>query len=114
MEILKEKSVSLSEVKHILEKKKKDYSDKDVELLYEQKRALEHSKKYAKLNVKDTEDLKKKLTTLDLKLNEEQVIKIVDIMPKTVDDVRAIFAKERFKYDEAKIKEILNLIDQYK
>lgn len=114
MEVLKERNVSLPEVKSILEKKKREYAEKNQELIYEQRRALEHARKYAKLSLKDAEDLMKKLANLEIKLTEEQIVKIIDIMPKTVDDIRAIFAKERFKYDESKIKEILDLLEQYR
>jgi len=42
------------------------------------------------------------------------VSKIVDLLPETTDDVRAIFAKERFKYTEEEIKQITDLVDQFR
>ena len=51
------KPVSLSEVKNILKKISKERK----ELLYEQKIALEHAQKFAKLNVKKNEELIKEL-----------------------------------------------------
>ena len=56
----------------------------------------------------------KKLSELELKLTEEQIVKICDLLPETVDDMRAIFAKERFKYSEDEIKKILDIVDQYR
>ena len=48
MEILKEKNLSLSEVRNMLDKIRKEYFERDEELSYEQKRALNHARKYEK------------------------------------------------------------------
>ncbi|HEX54668.1 MAG: hypothetical protein DRO90_01985 [Candidatus Altiarchaeales archaeon] len=114
MKILKERFVPIAEVKSILEKKEREYKRENNELLYEQKRALEHARKYSKLSLKDSRELIKKLSELDLNLTEDQIVKISDLLPETVDDVRAIFAKERFKYTEEDIKKILEIVDQYR
>ena len=53
--------VSISEVKNILKKIEKDRK----ELLYEQKIALEHAIKFAKLPIKKTTELIKELSKLD-------------------------------------------------
>lgn len=114
MKVINERYISLAEVKKILKDKEKKYPKEEKELLYEQRRALEHSQRYAKLKIKDVRGLMKKLGELDMNLTEEQIIKICDLLPETVDDVRAIFAKERFRYNEDEIKKILDLIAQYR
>lgn len=114
MNIIDEECLPLAEVRRILEEKEKAYSKEGGEMLYEQRRALEHTKKSGKLSLKDTEELIKKLNELDLQLTEEQIVKICDLLPETVDDVRAIFAKERFKYGEEEIKKVLDAIAQYR
>jgi len=106
--------VSLTEVKHILEKKEKEYNAAGVEFLYEQRRALDHARACSKLNLKDTKALIKELTKLDLNLTEDKIVKIADILPEDVDAVRAIFAKERFRYEEADIKKIIDVVDHYR
>ncbi len=114
MKITSDRYVSLPEVKKLLGDKEKRYTGEGKELLYEQRRALEHSQKYAKLKMEDARELITKLGELNLNLTEEQLVKICDLLPETVDDVRAIFAKERFKYDEGAIKRILDVIAQYR
>ncbi len=114
MNIIDERFLSLAEARKILEEKEKAYSTEKKDMLYEQRRALEHSQKYAKLSLKDTEELIKKVGELDLHLAEDQIVKICDILPETVDDIRAIFAKERFKYNEEDIKKILDVLAQYR
>ena len=102
------KPVSLSEVKNILKKVEKERK----ELLYEQKVALEHANKFARLPAKKTEDLIKELVQLEF-LQEIQAYKIADILPTTEDDVKTIFAKERTTLSESNIKKILEIVKKY-
>ena len=95
------KPIPLAEVKNILKKVSKDRK----ELLYEQRIALEHAQKFAKLPVKKTNDMIKELKGLEF-LTETYAIKIADLLPETADDVKAIFAKERITLGENDIKKI--------
>jgi DNA-directed RNA polymerase subunit F len=102
------KPVSLSEVKNILSKVSKDRK----ELLYEQKIALEHAQKFAKMPVKKTNDLIKELSALEF-LQEIHVYKIADILPKNEEDIKTIFAKERTNLGENEIKKILDIVGKH-
>ncbi len=112
MDIVEQKVVPLARVREILEKVAEGYTEEGRELLYEQKRALEHARRFPKLSVAETEELISNLQ--DFNLKPEQIIKICDLLPETVDDVRAIFEKERFRYTEDEIKKIIDLVAQYK
>jgi len=100
--------VSLSEVKSILKKVEKERG----EMLYEQKIALEHAHKFAKLPVKKTNDLIKELKTLEF-IHDVHAFKIADILPTTDDDVKAIFAKERITLGGNEIKNILETVKKH-
>jgi len=104
----KSRPVSLSEVRSILKKIEKDRG----EMLYEQKIALEHAHKFAKLPVKKINDMVKELSSLEF-INEHNAYKIADILPKTNDDVKTIFAKERLSLGENEIKKILEIVSKY-
>lgn len=109
--VLEEKEpepVSLAEVKNILKKVEKERK----ELLYEQKIALEHANKFARLTEKKTKDLIKDLKTLDF-IQDAHAYKIADILPTTEDDIKTIFAKERITLKENDIKSILNIINKH-
>ena len=103
-----DKIVSLSEVKNILKKISKERK----ELLYEQKIALEHAEKFAKLSAKETKDLITDLMKLD-HMDELQAYKIADILPNTEDDIKAIFAKERYTPNDKEIKNILEIVKKH-
>jgi len=100
--------VSLPEVKNMLKKIEKERK----ELIYEQRIALEHAQKFAKLSVKQTKDLIKDLMKLE-NIGEAHAYKIADILPTSEDDVKAIFAKERVTPSESEIKDILKIVGKY-
>jgi DNA-directed RNA polymerase subunit F len=102
------KILSIAEVKNILRKISKERK----ELLYEQKIALEHAEKFAKLTLKQTKDLISDLMKLD-HVEEIQAYKIADILPNTEDDVKAIFAKERYTPNDKEIKNILEVVKKH-
>ncbi|MEM0467211.1 MAG: RNA polymerase Rpb4 family protein [Candidatus Thermoplasmatota archaeon] len=102
------KYVSLAEVKAILKKIESERKD----LIYEQRIALEHAEKFVQLSVKQTKDLIKELRSLG-KIEEVHAYKIADLLPKTVEDVKAIFAKDRYTPNEAECKKIIDIVKKY-
>lgn len=108
VESTEKKYVSIAEVKHILSKISKDRE----EMMYEQKIALEHAQKFAKLNVKKTNELIKELQTVE-PVAEIHSYKIADLLPETSDDVKTIFAKERITISENDIKKILEIVRKH-
>lgn len=109
-----ERPITISEVKETLKQQEKDYSEEGKEMLYEQKRSKEHADIFAKITLKQAKELSEKLATLPMQLPADRLTKIIDMMPETTDDVRAIFAKERFKYTEEEIKQITDLVAGYR
>jgi DNA-directed RNA polymerase subunit F len=100
--------VSLSEVKSILTKVEKERE----ELLYEQRIALEHANKFAKLNITNTKKLISELKKIEA-IDEHQAYKIADILPKNIDDVKTLFAKERITLSDNDVKKILSIVATY-
>ncbi len=103
-----DKILTLAEVKNILKKISKERK----ELLYEQKIALEHAEKFVKLSAKQTKDLITELMKLD-HVEEIHAVKIADILPNTEDDVKAIFAKERYTPNDKEIKNMLEIVKKH-
>jgi len=99
-----EEYASLSEVKNLLIQ-----ADKDGELTYEKRLALEHSKLFSSLNVTQSKKLIKDLLKME-RVSEHIAFKIAELLPKYPDDVRPIFAKERFTLENDEIKQIIELV----
>jgi DNA-directed RNA polymerase subunit F len=103
----KVKYISLVEVKNLLEKE-----EKKRELTYEQKLALEHAKHFSILSATKAKKMVEELTQLE-RITEPFAYKIVDILPKHPEEVRAIFAKERYTLEDTEIKKIIKIVENY-
>ncbi len=101
------KYVSLAEVKNLLEKE-----EKKRELSYEQKLALEHAKHFSKLAITKANTMVEELVKLE-RITEPFAYKIADILPKHPEEVRAIFAKERFTLEDDEVKKIIKIVEKY-
>jgi DNA-directed RNA polymerase subunit F len=98
--------VPLSEVKKML-----DGEEKARELSYEQRLALEHARHFSNSALAGDEKLVKKLMNIE-RINEPLAVKIVEVTPKTENEVRAIFSKERFNLEPEEIQEIIKIMSE--
>lgn len=107
MKMAEPKIVTMSEVKVLLEKEQEKR-----ELTYEQTLALQHVGTFVKLSPTKTRKLVKSLTELEF-MSEANAIKIADILPKEAEEVRAIFAKERFTLEKGDVDKIMGILEEY-
>jgi len=114
MKIIEHHPVSMAEARELLDKTAEKYAKEDKELYYEQKKAIDYVHRFSKLSAENAKELEKKLKGLDINFEESQIVKICDLLPEDADGIRAILAKERFKYDEEEIKRILDTVAQYR
>lgn len=103
--VFEEKVITSSEAKSILEKSSKN----EEEPIYEKKITLEHLVKFTKLSPEEARKLVEALVKSNEKIREDIAVKIVDLMPQDENDVRAIFAKERYALVKEDIEGILRL-----
>jgi len=105
--IIKEELLTLAEVKEILDQIKLSRADEE-ELGYELRRAMRHAELFAKGSAEESKAIVEELIKLE-KMTSEIAIKIADIRPKTKDELRAIYAKERFTLSEEELDRILDI-----
>ena len=105
MELKEHKFVSWAEARKILEEK-----EKNKELVYEQKNALEHLKKFSKLTPKKAEELYEELSKIK-KLGEKNIISIIDHLPADIDDLKVLLSgKVDLTQDEKK--KIIDIVEK--
>ncbi len=102
-----DRSVSLSEVKQLLTKE-----GKQRELSTEQKVALDHAQKFSNMDQEKVKKLHKDLTGLGF-ISEQNVVKIMDLLPATPEDVRLVFSKERLTPEKKQIEQIIETVLKY-
>jgi DNA-directed RNA polymerase subunit F len=106
-EVVSSRPATLAEVADVLEKRQKE-----GELGFEQQTTLGYAKKYAKLSKKKAAELMEELQKLD-KVKPAVAAKIADILPKNSDQIRLIFANERYSLSSAEIEEVLKIVKKY-
>lgn len=118
-EIISQKILTMGEAKEILEVLGKkggesvsEREGEEKEIRYERRKALEHTTKFAKMSAKKSRILVEGLLRLN-KINEEVAVRIADMMPQSKNEVRAIYAKEKFTLTEADIEKILDCVAKY-
>ena len=110
LKILNSVPLGLVEVKEKLTTIKK----KDKELNFRANKTLEYLNENTKLNVKDSESLKQKLQDLNIpRLKEHNIIKIIDVMPITLESLKMLFTNEAITLKEEEFTKILEVIKEY-
>jgi DNA-directed RNA polymerase subunit F len=79
---------------------------------YELARAIEHVNRFAALEVEESRELVEELLELE-KVDEPTAYKITDILPKDRDELRAVYAQERYTLSGDELDDILNVVAKY-
>lgn len=104
MNVVDEQIITDAESKEILEKK-----EKEVELKYEQKNALEILRKFVNADSKKINEVVSNLKAVE-KLRERQIISIVNLLPEDKDDLRAVLGKEYSSFTPEEVDKILEIV----
>ncbi|MFC6733089.1 MULTISPECIES: RNA polymerase Rpb4 family protein [unclassified Haladaptatus] len=112
-EKLDEEYLTISEAKELLaEIEMERAADEEREMRYELARAIEHVNRFAVLSAEDANELVAELQDLE-KVEEPTAYKIADLLPRDRDELRAIYAQERFALSGDELDEILNVVSKY-
>lgn len=112
-EKLDESYLTTSEAKDILEDIEEERAlDEDREMRYELARAIEHVNRFAVLDADESLELVAELQELD-KVDEQTAYKITDALPKDRDELRAIYAQERYTLSGDELDDILAVVAKY-
>jgi DNA-directed RNA polymerase subunit F len=101
--------VSLAEVKAALE----EAQASRAELTYEQKIALEHAKRFARVDAKVAKKVADEVQAALPNLEAKFCVRIADLLPQHPDDVRAILQKSRQDLSDADIEAVLAVVDKH-
>ena len=108
---LESEPIPAAKVKEILE----EFSEKH-ELIYEQNVTLAHVTNINKLSLEDTEKLIEELEEAefaDFTISKKLAVRIADLVPRDMADLRLIFAKERVSPSKEDMEAILEIIEKY-
>ena len=107
--ITSEEKVTLSQVREILQGVEAQRIGSGKEMSYEFRRSLEHANTLSKTTPEKSVALVQELSKME-KMKPEIAYRIANIMPKTRDELRAIYAKERFTLSPEELDAILKIV----
>jgi DNA-directed RNA polymerase subunit F len=110
-EVLSEELLTLPEVKDILHGIMEERVKNEEELGYELRKAINHAEMFSKTSPEKARELVNKLLDLD-KMKPEIAIRIADIMPQTRDELRTLYAKERFTLTDEELDTMLGMAEE--
>ena len=112
-EIVDEEYLTISEAKELLADIEAERAlDEDRELRYELARAIEHVNRFAALDPEEAQELVGELEELE-KVDEPTAYKIANLLPRNRDELRAVFAQQRYSLSGDELDEILKVVAQY-
>ena len=107
-EIISEKPLGMGDLKKELEKIKK----RDKELNFRAARTEEYLQHFTIL--KNLEELSKKIEALKVpRLKEQHIIKIMDILPETVDELKVILQGYTITVNNENLKKIVDTVNKF-
>ncbi|RLG73171.1 MAG: DNA-directed RNA polymerase subunit F [Methanobacteriota archaeon] len=101
--------VTLAEVREILEERAKE-----GDLTYEQRLTLDYARKFAKIDHEKAKKLVSEIMKVDDRITHEQAVKIVDILPETIEEVRLVFSTGRYQLETEKVNQIVEIIKKFR
>lgn len=104
--VIESKPIQSIEVREILE----EFS-KDNELNYEQNITLNHLSRFNHYSKEDGAAIIEELVEMDIK--PKVAIRIVNLIPKDLSDLRLIFAKEAGQPDKEQMEQILEILSRF-
>jgi DNA-directed RNA polymerase subunit F len=110
-EVLSEEFLTLPEVKGMLHEIMEERLNNEEELGYELRKAINHAEMFSKTSPEKARDLVNKLLELE-KMKPEIAIRVADVMPQSRDELRSLYAKERFTLTEEELDEMLDFVEE--
>jgi len=109
MKILSQKMITLPQAAKIVEEVKEKYGLSQL-----QEKVLDYLKKFSKIDEEKASELLERLIK-EYGLSDASAVQIVNIMPKTVDELRTILAKERTKvFLPEDLEKMLSTVNEYR
>ena len=108
-----EEYLTTGEVKELLaDVERERAADEERELPYELARTIEHVNRFAVLEAEESLELVEELMNLE-KVDEATAYKITELLPQSRDELRAVYAQERYTLDGDELDEILDVVAKY-
>ena len=112
-EVREEEYVTTPEAKELLAEVESQRAEADErEMRYELARAVEHVNRFAVLDVDGSRELVEELRDIE-KVDGATAYKVANLLPADRDELRSVFAQERYSLDGDELDEVLDVVAKY-
>ena len=110
--VLSEERVTLSEMREVLSRVEAERIDAQKEMSYELRKSIEHANQTSRTPADKSRDLVSELLALE-KMKPDIAFRIANITPRSRDELRAIYAKEKTTLTGEELDTILGIVRAY-
>jgi DNA-directed RNA polymerase subunit F len=110
-EVLSEELLTLAEVRELLINIAEERRERGLEVEYGFRKALHHAEQFSKVSAEKSRELVNKLLELE-KMKPAIAVRIADILPQSRDEVRSIYAKEKYTLNNEELDTILDYVQE--
>lgn len=111
-ELVDEEYLTVAEAKELLADVESEHVAEERELRYELARAIDHVNRFGTLDPEESREMVAELQELE-KVDEATAYKITDLLPQSRDELRAVYAQERYALDGDELDEVLDVVARY-
>lgn len=110
IKLIQEAPISLQEIKEKLH----EIESRDKGLSFRANKVKDYLNKVVRLDKKVASELKQKLLSLDIpRLKDRQIIKIIDILPEDLEELRAVFTGEVTTITQENMEKIIEAVKPF-
>jgi len=108
-EVISEELLTLAEVKEILSRIVEERREQGLEVGYGFRKALRHADQFSQISGEKSRVLINRLLELE-KMKPVIAVRIADLLPQSRDEIRSIYAKEKYTLSNEELDQILDYV----
>jgi len=110
--ILSEERITLPELREVLMKVEGERIEAGKEMSYELRKSIEHANLLSKTSAEKSRMMVNELLKME-KMKPDIAFRIANIMPRTRDELRAVYAKEKFTLSGEELTSIIEIVKSH-
>ncbi len=107
--IIQEDAITVPELKEALLNVEAVRLEKGKEMSYELRRSIEHANQISRTSAAKSRSLVEAVLQLE-KVKPDVALRIANTMPRTRDEVRAVFGRDKFAHTTEELDQIIDLV----
>ncbi|OPX71605.1 MAG: RNA polymerase Rpb4 [Methanoregulaceae archaeon PtaB.Bin108] len=107
--IIREERITLPELREVLHSVESERIDNGKEMSYELRKSIEHANQLSKTSSEKSRLLVNELLKME-KMKPDIAFRIANVMPRTRDELRAIYAKEKYTLQADELDTIIEVV----